>query len=378
MAKKTTRVQKKQQKKSTVYFGSAKVDKLNRDATLPGKLARILKRFDLKHLCQGARVPIKMHLGGGLGYSTIHPVFLRQVVDAVKNAGGEPFLVDSTFGGVQQASARGYTEHVVGCPVVAGGGPYDSHITRKKIGYRALDEVELLGAIYDAPCLINFSHVKGHGACAYGGACKNIAMGCVTSKTRGKIHSLEGGIDWTKAKCTFCGRCVEACDTDAVRLDPKGKTVAIFYHHCRYCRHCVNACPQGALVMRDASGFKHFQEAMARTTRAMMKSFDPSRVLHLNLLIDITMFCDCWGMTTPSVVPDVGVMASHDMVAIETASIDAVKIEDLIPGSLIGDQKLVAGKTLWERLHGKDPLVQVRALQRCGLGTMDYKLAEVK
>ena len=299
---------------ATVYFGSAMVSKPEATATLPAKLDRILKKFDLAALCQGARVPIKMHLGGPLGFTTLHPVFVRVVVNAVKAAGGKPFLVEGYYASVASAAERGYTPETVGCPIVSAGGPYDSHLVPRKVGYRSLDTINVFGAIWDAPCLINFSHIKGHGACGFGGACKNIAMGCVDSPTRTKIHALEGGIEWIKEKCTFCGRCAEACDTNAINVDPKEREVSIFFHHCRFCRHCVSACPTKALVMRAGQGYKHFQEGMAITTKTIMDSFDPERVLHINLLTNITMFCDCWGFSTPSMVPDIGVMAARDMV----------------------------------------------------------------
>ena len=379
MAKQATRrATRKRSTPAVVYFGSAAVQRPNADATLPAKFARILKKLDLKHLCQGARVPIKMHLGGGLGYTTIHPVFVRALVRALQDAGGKPFVVDAHFGTIASAAERGYTAEALGCPIVAAGGPYDSHVVVRKVRHRRLREVRILGAIWDAPCLINFAHVKGHGDCGHAGACKNVAMGCVDGRTRGALHSLEGGIDWIAEKCTLCGRCVKACDTGAVRLDRKKKRISIFFHNCRYCRHCVLACPEGALVMRDPNQFKQFQEGMALATKTVLASFDPSRVLHVNLLTNITMFCDCWGMTTPNLVPDIGVMASHDLVALEAAALDAIRAEDFIPGSTIGGRRLGAGEHLWEKIHGKDPYVQVRALARRGVGTARYRLVEVE
>ncbi|NQT88567.1 4Fe-4S ferredoxin, partial [bacterium] len=110
----------------------------------------------------------------------------------------------------------------------------------------------------------------------------------------------------------------------------------------------------------------------------VMESFDPARVLHINLLTNITMVCDCWGFSSPSMVPDIGVMASHDMVAVERASVDAIKVENFIPGSLIGNTKLGEGKHLLEKVHGKDPYVQIDALERHGVGTSNYKIVEVK
>jgi uncharacterized Fe-S center protein len=202
-------------------------------------------------------------------------------------------------------------------------------------------------------------------------------MGCVDGHTRGQLHSLEGGIDWDAEACTLCGRCVEACDTGAIRLDKDKKHISIFFHHCRFCRHCVLACPTGALVMRDPNQFKQFQHGMALATKTVLNSFDPSRVLHINLLTNITMFCDCWGMSSANLVPDIGLMASHDIVAIETATLDAIKVEDFIPGTTIAGRQLGPGKHLWEQIHGKDPYVQPRALQRRGLGTSRYRLIEV-
>ena len=184
MAKQATRrATRKRSTPAVVYFGSAAVQRPNADATLPAKFARILKKLDLKHLCQGARVPIKMHLGGGLGYTTIHPVFVRALVRALQDAGGKPFVVDAHFGTIASAAERGYTAEALGCPIVAAGGPYDSHLVPRKVRHRRLQEMRVFGAIWDAPCLINFAHVKGHGDCGHAGACKNIAMGCVTDAT---------------------------------------------------------------------------------------------------------------------------------------------------------------------------------------------------
>ena len=178
-----------------VYFGSVAVTKPAAPSTLPGKLQRILKKCNLTKLCSGDWVPIKMHLGGGLGYSTVHPLLVRMVTEAVQEAGGKPVVVDGYFETVAEAHLHGYTRETVGCPIVAAGGVFNSHVVEKRAGYLSYDTAEIFGLIAEAKCLINLSHVKGHGVCAYGGACKNIAMGCVTDRTRHEIHALEGGLD---------------------------------------------------------------------------------------------------------------------------------------------------------------------------------------
>lgn len=360
-----------------VYFGSVAVTKPSAPSTLPGKLQRILKKCNLTRLCSGDWVPIKMHLGGGLGYSTVHPLLVRMVTEAVQEAGGKPVVVDGYFETVAEAHLHGYTRETVGCPIVAAGGVFNSHVLEKRAGYLTYDTAEIFGLIAEAKCLINLSHVKGHGVCAYGGACKNIAMGCVNGRTRRKIHALQGGIDWVADRCRFCGKCAAACDRHAIEIDPKKKTLHIDFHACRYCRHCALACPEHALVVNDERGFRHFQEGMAITTKLALEHLEPERLLHINLLTDITMFCDCWGITTPSMVPDIGVLASHDIVAIEQASLDMIRTENFIEGSLIGDAALGEGTHLLEKIHGKDPFVQVDALERHGLGSRKYELEEV-
>ncbi len=348
------------------------------EASLPAKLRRILAKFDLTRLCRGARAPIKMHLGGNLGYTTIHPLFVRLVAQALKDAGGKPFVVEGSFDAVAHAAARGYTPETIGCPIVAAGGPYDSHWVARKVDFPGLEEIQVFGAIWDAPCLVNLAHVKGHGACAYAGACKNISMGCVTSATRSRLHQLEGRIDWIRERCNGCGMCVKACDQGAITLDARTKSVRIFFHNCRFCRHCINACPRKALTVRAVDGFRRFQEGLALTTKTILDSFEPSRVLHLNILTNIGMLCDCWQFSGPSIVPDIGILASQDLVAVETASLDAIRRKNFIPGTLIGRRRLGPGRHLLQQIHGKDPFLQLRALEGQGVGQSRYKIIEVQ
>ncbi|MBI2441592.1 MAG: DUF362 domain-containing protein [Lentisphaerae bacterium] len=362
---------------SKVYFGSAHVARAEAEASLPAKFRRILDKVDLKNLCQRNLVPIKMHLGGNLGYTTIHPVFIRILVKAIKAAGGKPFVVDGLFNTIATAHERGYTAETLGCPIVSAGGPADQHIVRRKVNFPGLDEISVFGAIWDAPCLINLAHVKGHGNCGYAGACKNIAMGCVDESTRKRLHALSGAIDWHDDRCRLCGLCVKACDTGAITLNRKKRKIEFFWHDCRFCLHCVTACPYEALSSKGPGGFRRFQQALARTAKTILDSFEPSRVLHINLLTNISMLCDCWGMSSPSIVPDIGVMVSRDMVAIETASLKAIKARNFIPGSLIGNRRPRTGRHLLERIHGKDPFVQIRALDRLGVGSPSYSLVEV-
>lgn len=360
---------------SPVYLAGAGVAKLEADSTLPAKFKRLLARFPLAEMAAGQVVAVKMHLGGNLGYTTIHPFFVRLLVAALREAGSRPFITDIAWT-VPTAKERGYTEEVTGAPVYAATGLKDRYHYPHAVSYKTLSEVQVAGYIEDADVLINLSHVKGHGACGYGGACKNLAMGCVTGKTRADLHALEGGLRWEADKCTHCKMCIDACRYGANRFTDEGE-YRIFYHHCVYCQHCANACPQKAITL-SAESFLVFQEGMALATRTVLDTFAPDKVLHINFLTEITMFCDCWGFSTPSLVPDIGIAASTDLVALEQACLDLIKNEDFIPGSLPKDRRLVEGGHLLERIHAKDPFVQVKALERHGVGSRAYELVEVE
>ncbi len=97
------------------------------------------------------------------------------------------------------------------------------------------------------------------------------------------------------------------------------------------------------------------------------------------MLMNITPLCDCWGFSTRPLVPDVGILAGDNIVAIEQASLDLIKAENLIPGTL-PDQFCPPGDSghLFQRIHGKDPYEQVRQVAEAGLGSPEYTLVEVK
>ena len=361
-----------------LLFASAHVDRLDYEASLPAKFRRLLGRAALAERFGGKRVAIKMHVGGGLGFYTIHPLFVRMVVDAIREAGGNPFLTDGSFS-TDQAVARGYVPEVVGARVVGAGGEFDRYVYRRETEVEGLPTIELCGHIVDAEALLVLSHGKGHGNSGYGGAIKNIAMGCVSCRSRGDIHRLMSAhFDWQEALCTHCEQCVSGCPAGAARFDDQGQ-FGITEHDCRYCLHCTRSCPSGALTMDEPlAKFRHFQHGMAAVVREVLAGFEPPRTYFVSVLMNITPLCDCWGFSTPPLVPDVGIVAGGDIVAVEQASLDLIRWENYIAGSL-PDQCGAPGPEghLFQRIHGKDPYEQVRQAAALGLGSQEYELEEL-
>jgi hypothetical protein len=357
-----------------VTFASARPKELRGDATLPRLLDKMLAKWSFKRRFAKKRVAIKMHLGYHVGYSTIPPLLVGRVVRAVKDAGGRPFITDVP-GAVPTARHRGYTEEVLGAPVIAATGPADKHVYARRTNYRTLKTVNLAGNIVDADAMIVLSHGKGHGHSGFGGAIKNIAMGCVDGHTRSQIHRLMSAtFQWDAAKCTGCLLCRDNCPNQAITY--KDGKISISDHACKYCMHCQLACPNGAITI-DQRGYRYFQHGMAVATRQCLGTFEPGRVFYVTVLLNVTPFCDCWGFTTPAIVPDVGIVAGDDIAAVETAALDLIKAENYIEGSLTPPLKRSGSGHLLQQVHGKDPYMQVDECVELGLGEAKYRLTRI-
>ncbi len=361
---------------SQVYFASARVKKLAAEFTLPSKFKRLLDAAGLAQVVKGKKVCIKLHMGAKsekLGFTTIHPLFVRVLADKVKEAGATGvFLVDESVEGVE---IRGYTKQGIGAPLV---GLYRPGARTRSfdINYKTFDKADAGADLFKADVLLVFSHVKGHGDAGFGGAVKNIAMGCATEHTRQKMHALEGGIAWDESKCKKCMRCVEECPNKAAKFTDDGK-FSIFWHNCKYCRHCVLSCEERALTSTNVT-YEDFQEGMGRFAAKILAHFGSQNVFFINVLLQITIFCDCWGFSTPALVPDIGILASRDIVAIDKTSLDLVKVENLLQNGLPeGWVMNTEGVHLFEKLHGKNPYLLGEVLERLGVGKREYKIQEI-
>jgi len=366
----------KKSRKSGLLFADAVVESLESQKTLPSKFKRMLTRCNLNKKVANKSVVIKMHLGAEIGFTTIPPLFVRILVQAVKDCGAKSVKVIDVK--PEEGIPRGYTSEVLGCPVESCFGENGNDYQSEHIGFKSFDEALFGETALSSDVFIDLSHVKGHGSCGFGGALKNIAMGTVLPETRSKLHRLEGGLTYDKEKCTFCLKCYNACPNEAIQIDKEKKEISFFFHHCTFCQHCVMACPEEAITMENRK-FEDFSQGMAMVTAAFLKKFTPDNLLFINFLTDVTMYCDCWGFSSPSLVPDIGILAGGDIAAIETASLDMIKTEDLLQNGLPKNRNTLGkGKHLFEKIHGKDPYIMIQYLEDYYECSSEYEIKEVK
>ncbi|MBN2386661.1 MAG: DUF362 domain-containing protein [Anaerolineales bacterium] len=368
---------------SKVFYGSARQALLEARETLPAKLDLILEQLNLRERVKNERVVIKMHTANNIGYSTIHPVFVRKVVQAIKDGGGKPFVADVPWDAAG-AEMRGYSSEVLGCPVYPTSGPDEKYSYAHKRPYKNIQEWHVAGMIEDASFLVDFAHVKGHPTCGFGGALKNIALGCMASATRGQMHdTMHYDPYWEPEKCSDPEKIkaiAAACPFEAIVEDHKlPGHMHLHIEQCNQCRRCLKVAPKGSLKIQ-AVNFHTFMEACAIAVSEVLSTFEAAKVVHLSLASFMTPLCDCFGFTTMPILPDAGIFGSDDIVAIDQAALDIIArtplIEENIP--LAMEIHFRDGHP-FRQLFGpyKDPYVMTEYAEKYGLGCRDYELVDV-
>jgi uncharacterized protein len=368
---------------SKVYFGTARQSRLEAKETLPAKLELILEKLQIRERVKDEMVVIKMHTGNNIGYSTIHPVFVRRVVQAVKDGGGKPFIADVNWD-VAGAETRGYTQETIGCPIYPAAGPDEKYFYEYEKPFKSIQKWKLAGMIHDATFLINFSHVKGHPSCGFGAAFKNLALGCMAGETRGDMHrATHFDQYWFPEKCSdpeIMNKIAASCPFEAIVVDKEHPDhMHLHMEQCNQCGRCLKVAPPGSLKI-DAANFNTFQEACAISTSITLSTFDPKKVTHLSLATQMTPVCDCFGFTSMPILPDVGIFGSDDIIAIERAVLDATAdlklIEENLP--LVMEVHTRTGHP-FQQIHGplKNPYLVTEYAEKLGLGSRDYELVDV-
>ncbi len=375
--------------RAKVYFGSIQHGKAHASAGLAAKLDRILELLDFSTIQKKDKVAIKMHLGFDDGYQTVPVFFVRRIVKAIKQTGGWPFVTDNPTA-VYNAVDRGYTQETCGCPLIPATGVKDGYVKTVNIGYRNAETLEMSGVLHDADALVDLTHAKGHGTSGYGGAIKNLGIGGYAAKSRWeKLHGVENSIRyWDPERCTpeHAQNLVKSCPYGAIHYDSEKHQLKVDLYSCKNqnCLACLKADEQVGSLQIKPEFFAAFQELVVIATKKVLDTFDRDKRFFLNFALEITSECDCLGMPQPCVVPDIGILGSRDIVAVETATLDMIARAGLMEKEIPPSMKCVnldpnARLHPFERIWGamKSPYIATTFAEKQGLGTTNYELVEV-
>ena len=349
------------------------------------KLERLADRAGLPEIVNpGELVAIKLHFGEKGGHAYIRPTFVRRIVDQIKGAGGKPFLTDSStlYPGERKeavsaltcAIENGFAYAVVGAPLIMSDGLRGHSARRVAVPGELLSVVDIGQEILEADAMIVLSHFKCHELTGFGGAIKNLAMGCSSREGKLEQHStVAPGI--SQKHCTACGACLKACAHDAIDLG-SGKAV-IAEERCTGCGRCITICEPQAIRINWNEEASLVMKKMAEYSLGAV-SGKTGKVLFINFITQVSPACDCYGHSDAPIVPDLGILASTDPVALDQACADLVNRARGLPDTAMqsghepGSDKFrgVYPKIDWE--------VQLEHGEKTGLGTREYELVPLK
>ena len=373
--------------KSKVYFTDFRA---RPGYNLLQKLQRLIKQAGIENIdFENKYVAIKLHFGepGNLAY--LRPNYAKAVADVIKELGGKPFLTDCNtlyVGGrknaidhIDAAYQNGFTPYSTGCQVIIADGLKGTDEAYVGIDGEYVKSAKIGRAIMDADVVISLNHFKGHECAGFGGAIKNIGMGCGSRAGKMEMHS-SGKPVVIGSKCKKCKQCQKICAHSAITYDENG-IASIDHTKCVGCGRCIGMCNFDAIQPKDSSANDILNKKMAEYALAVVKDRPQ---FHISLICDVSPNCDCHAENDAPIVPNIGMLASFDMVALDKACADLVNKQTAFENSSLGEnlKKYNIEKFKNDNLIINHPdtnwITQIIHAEKIGLGNSEYELIEIK
>ena len=369
---------------SKVYFTNLRTSPRS---NLLDKMERLVKKAGLTALVLDKQfVAIKIHFGepGNLAY--LRPNYAARMANLLRSEGAKPFLTDSNTlysGGrsnavdhLQSAMENGYNPISAQCPVIIADGLKGTDYREIELNGKYCKAPKVGAAIVDADVFISMNHFKGHEQTGFGGALKNIGMGSASVGGKLELHSSSKPVIETE-NCKSCNVCVTHCAHDAIHLN--GKRIAeIDYSRCVGCGQCVALCQYDSAVLADYDTSEVLNCKIAEYTKAIL---DGRPHFHVSFIMNVSPECDCWNHNDAAIVPDIGIAASFDPVALDRACADLVMKSPALPGSRLAESHQEAVHVHEDKFQVIHPDTNWRSgleyAEAIGIGTQKYELIEI-
>ena len=376
--------------KSKVYFMDLRTKP---GSNLLDKLERLVKTAGMGNIdFKNKFVALKIHFGepGNLAY--IRPNYAARIVKIVKSLGGAPFLTDcntlysggrsNAINHLETAAENGFTPTTTGCSVIIADGLKGTDYREIEINQKHCKTAKIGAVIADSDIIVSLTHFKGHGMTGFGGSLKNLGMGSGSRGGKLEMHSASHPKISTK-KCMSCGQCIKSCAQEAIAFD-KNKKAEIDYKKCVGCGQCIAVCQFNACQVVWNESADTANEKIVEYAYAVIKD-KPN--FHINFIMDVSPDCDCCGNNDAAIVPNIGIAASFDPIALDRACVDMVNAAPIICGSAFDDVNNCKDEAhvhhgtddKFSSIHkGTDWRVGLLHGEKIGMGTQEYELIHVK
>jgi len=358
---------------------------------LPAKLKKLVKAAGINKMdMDGKFVAIKMHFGESGNISYLRPNYARAVVEVVKEAGGKPFLTDcntmypgsrkNALEHLQCAWENGFTALTVGCPILIGDGLKGTDDMAVPVaGGECVKEAKIGRAVMDADVFISLTHFKGHEMTGFGGTIKNIGMGCGSRAGKKEQHS-SGKPEIDPELCRGCRKCYPECANGGLVFDEVRKKMTVDKNNCVGCGRCLGACNFDAISFENDNAAEQLNRRMAEYCKAVV---DGRPNFHISLVLDISPYCDCHPENDAPILPDIGMFASFDPLALDQACADACLRVAPLPNAILSDNMAKTGFVdHHDHFVNTSPESEWRTClahgEKIGLGTREYEIIVIK
>ena len=365
---------------SKVYWADFRADFRE---NLQQKLTRLMKTAGMGEIdFDNNYVAIKMHFGEPGNLAFLRPNWAKTVADFVKERGGKPFLTDCNtlyVGGrkngldhLDTAMLNGFNPMTTGCQVIIADGIKGNDEVEVPVeGGEYVKNAKIGRAVMDADVFISLTHFKGHESAGFGGTLKNIGMGC--GSRAGKMEQHNAGKPHVVQKhCVGCKMCTKICAHDAISV--QDRKAAIDHSKCVGCGRCIAVCARNAITVNFDESHTNLSRKISEYAKAVV---DGRPCFHISLVIDVSPNCDCHAENDAAIVPNVGMFASFDPVALDMACVDAVNTQPILRGSAadIGD---CHDQDHFHCIHpDTDWMSCLEHAEKLGLGTREYELIKI-
>jgi hypothetical protein len=356
--------------KSKVYFTG--VDNSADVKDIKQKLARLLAVSGLLDFISSRdKVAVKLHFGeeGNTGY--VNPQYVGVICDAIMEKQASCFLCDTNtlYKGrrtnsqdhLNLAYEHGFTKEICGAEVIIPDDAKRENVTEITVNQKFIKTAKVASLFLEADALLGIAHFKGHMMTGFGGALKNIGMGCASREGKLVQHSDIAPLVEIQKCSSACKKCIEACPAEAILI--KHKKAYIDPSKCIGCASCIAACVKNAVEINWEAGGSSMPQKMVEYAKAVLHS-KRDKAAFINFAIKITKECDCLAKDDPKIAPDVGILASQDPVSIDKASLDLVN--------------RLAGKDIFKEAHPlRNAFTQLEYAYNLRLGNLEYELIEL-